>query len=62
MQSGQQFSRRDMLKTTAAIGAAATLASFGTNYVHAAGSEKLRIGAGRLRRTRNRRRRRLPAP
>ncbi len=43
MQTGNQFSRRDMLKTTAAIGAAATLASFGTNFVHAAGSEKLRI-------------------
>ncbi len=43
MQTGNQFSRRDMLKATAAIGAAATLASFGTNFAHAAGSEKLRI-------------------
>jgi predicted dehydrogenase len=40
----KQFTRRDVLKTTAAVTAAATLASFGANYAHAQGSDKLRIG------------------
>src|SRR5438552_17205376 len=37
-------SRRSFLKSTAAIGAAATLASLGTNYAHAAGSDTIRVG------------------
>ena len=38
------FSRRNFLKTSAAIGAAATLASLGTNFVHAAGTERIKVG------------------
>ena len=39
------ISRRDILKTSAAVGAAATLATFaGGNFAHAAASDKLRIG------------------
>src|SRR5690349_12020696 len=37
-------SRRSFLKSTAAIGAAATLASFGTNFAHAAGSDTIKVG------------------
>ena len=37
-------SRRDMIKTTAALGAAATLASLGSNFAHAAADEKIRVG------------------
>jgi predicted dehydrogenase len=37
------FTRRGFLQTTAAISAAA-LATMGTNYAHAAGSDKIRIG------------------
>jgi len=38
------FSRRNFLKTTAAVGAAATLASFGTNFAHAQGQERIKVG------------------
>ena len=38
------LSRRDMLKTTAAMTAAATLASLGSNFAFAQASDKLRVG------------------
>ena len=38
------FSRRDFLKTSAAVTAAATLASLGTNFAHAAGKERIKVG------------------
>ena len=39
------FSRRDMIKTTAAIGAAAAFASLGSNFAHAAAaSDVIRVG------------------
>ena len=34
------FSRRNFLKTSAAVSAAATLASFGTNFAFAQGKER----------------------
>ena len=42
--SDSNFSRRNFLKTSAAISAAATLASLGTNYAHAQGQEKIKVG------------------
>src|SRR3954454_20860434 len=42
---GDGMTRRDILKTTAAVGAAAAIATFaGGNFAHAAASDKLRIG------------------
>jgi predicted dehydrogenase len=38
------FSRRSFLKTSAAVTAAATLASLGSNFAHAAGTERVRVG------------------
>ncbi|MEO6436958.1 MAG: Gfo/Idh/MocA family oxidoreductase, partial [Tepidisphaeraceae bacterium] len=38
------FSRRSFLKTGAAVGAAGALASLGTNFAHAAGSERIKVG------------------
>ena len=38
------FSRRNFLKTSAAVGAAATLASLGTNFAHAQGQQRLKVG------------------
>src|SRR5688572_10502338 len=37
-------SRRDVIKTTAAITAAATFASLGSNFAHAAASDTIRVG------------------
>lgn len=44
MSSQSNLSRRSFLKTTAATGAAATLASMGTNFAHAAGTERIKVG------------------
>src|SRR5215216_1890094 len=44
MNQSHSPSRRDVLKTTAAISAAAALASIGTNFAHAQGSDKIRVG------------------
>ena len=44
MQSSSNLSRRSFLQSTAAVGAAATLASLGTNFAHAAGKERIRVG------------------
>ena len=38
------FSRRSFLKTSAAVTAAATLASLGSNFAHAAGTERIKVG------------------
>ena len=38
------FSRREVLKTTVAVSAAAMLASLGGNFAHAGGSGKIRVG------------------
>jgi predicted dehydrogenase len=38
------FSRRSFLKTSAAVTAAATLASLGSNFAHAAGKERIKVG------------------
>src|SRR5439155_21125286 len=38
------FSRRDFLKTTAAVSAAATLASLGTSFAFAAGTDRIKVG------------------
>lgn len=38
------FTRRDFLKTTATLSAAATFASLGTNFAHAAGSDVIKVG------------------
>ena len=38
------FSRRSFLKTSAAVTAAATLASLGTNFAHAQGAERIKVG------------------
>src|SRR5688500_7232305 len=37
-------SRRSFLKSSAAVTAAATLASFGTNFAYAAGKERIKVG------------------
>ncbi len=42
--SDSNVSRRTILKSSAAIAAAATFASLGTNYAWAAGSDKIKIG------------------
>ena len=42
--SESNFSRRSFLKTSAVAGAAATLASMGTNFAHAAGKERIKVG------------------
>jgi predicted dehydrogenase len=44
MNTPSNFSRRSFLKTTAAAGAAATLASMGSNFAHAAGTERIKVG------------------
>ena len=38
------FSRRDFVRATAAVSAAAAFASLGTNFAHAAGDDKIKIG------------------
>jgi predicted dehydrogenase len=38
------FTRRDFLKTTAAVSAAATLASLGSNFAYAQGTERIKVG------------------
>src|SRR2546421_5477566 len=40
----QNFSRRSFLKSSAAIGAAATLASLGSNFAFAQGQERIKVG------------------
>src|SRR5438093_3923071 len=40
----ENFSRRSFLKSSAAIGAAATLASLGTNFAFAQGQERIKVG------------------
>jgi len=42
--SDSNFSRRNFLQASAAVGAAATLASMGTNYAHAQGQERIKVG------------------
>jgi predicted dehydrogenase len=37
-------SRRDLLRASAAVSAAAVMASLGTNFAHAAGSDRLKVG------------------
>jgi len=44
MSDNGSISRRDVLKTTAAVATAATLASLGTNFAWAAGSDTIKIG------------------
>ncbi|MEO6436469.1 MAG: Gfo/Idh/MocA family oxidoreductase [Tepidisphaeraceae bacterium] len=43
-QSNSNLSRRDMLKSTAAVTAAATFASLGSNFAFAQASDKIRVG------------------
>ena len=42
----KQVSRRDFLKGSAAVAATAALASVGTHYVYAAGSDTIKVGHG----------------
>jgi predicted dehydrogenase len=44
MSNESNFSRRNFLKTSAAVGAAATLASMGTNFAFAQGSQRIKVG------------------
>jgi predicted dehydrogenase len=44
MQSQNAPTRRDVIKTTAALSAAAVMSSLGTNFAHAAGSDVLKVG------------------
>src|SRR5688572_26444413 len=44
MITNNSFSRRSFLKTSAAVTAAATLASLGSNFAHAAGTERIKVG------------------
>src|SRR5215207_937451 len=44
MQPGNSPTRRDVIKTTAALSAAAVMSSLGTNFAHAAGSDVLKVG------------------
>src|SRR3954462_12975077 len=43
-QMSDTFSRRNFLKSSAAVGAAATIASLGTNYAHAQGQGRIKVG------------------
>jgi predicted dehydrogenase len=44
MTMSNDFSRRNFLKSSAAVGAAATLASFGSNFGFAQGTERIKVG------------------
>jgi predicted dehydrogenase len=44
MSNESNVSRRDVIKTTAALSAAAVMASMGTNFAHAAGSDVFKVG------------------
>jgi predicted dehydrogenase len=44
MSDQSSYTRRNFLKTSAAVGAAATLASMGTNFAHAAGQQRIKVG------------------
>ncbi len=44
MQPANSPTRRDMMKTSAALSAAAVLSSLGSNFAHAAGSDALKVG------------------
>src|SRR4051794_31465068 len=44
MQAENSPSRRDVIKTTAVVSAAAMMSSLGTNFAHAAGSDVFKVG------------------
>ncbi|MGB2830988.1 MAG: twin-arginine translocation signal domain-containing protein, partial [Phycisphaerae bacterium] len=42
--SRSEVSRREFLKTSAAMSAAALVSSLGTSHIYAAGSDRIRVG------------------